>query len=157
MNTYLALKWLHIVSSVVLVGTGFGTAFYLYMVNRSGSLAAQAVVGRLVVKADLWFTTPAVIVQPLTGAWLVQTAGWRWQTPWITTALVLYAVAGLCWLPVLALQLRMANDAARAVATATPLPARYAQDTRLWERLGYPAFAAMLIIFGLMVFKPQAV
>jgi uncharacterized membrane protein len=85
----------------------------------------------------------------------MQTAGWRWQTPWITVALVLYAVAGLCWLPVLALQLRMARDAANAWNNATPLPARYAHDARLWERLGYPAFAAMLIIFGLMVFKPS--
>eukprot|EP01034_Spumella_vulgaris_P002192 gene2192-2855_t len=67
MNTYLVLKTLHIISSVFLVGTGLGSAFYLFFANRSGSVAAQAVVGRLVVRADWWFTTPAVIVQPLTG------------------------------------------------------------------------------------------
>jgi uncharacterized membrane protein len=27
LDTYLALKWLHIVSSVLLVGTGFGSAY----------------------------------------------------------------------------------------------------------------------------------
>ena len=74
MNTYLVIKWLHIVSSVLLAGTGFGSAFYLFFANRSGSLAAQAVVARLVKRADLWFTTPAVIVQPVTGVWLAMTA-----------------------------------------------------------------------------------
>ena len=68
MNAYLLVKWLHIVSSVVLVGTGFGSAFYLFFANRCASLEARAVVARLVVRADLWFTTPAVIAQPLTGS-----------------------------------------------------------------------------------------
>ena len=75
MNTYLVLKTLHIISSVLLVGTGLGSAFYLFFANRSGSVAAQAVVGRLVVRADWWFTTPAVIVQPLTGIAMAHMAG----------------------------------------------------------------------------------
>lgn len=75
MNTYLIVKWLHILSSVLMVGTGFGSAFYMFFANRSGSVAAQAVVSRLVVRADWWFTTPAVIFQPLSGLWLVQQAG----------------------------------------------------------------------------------
>ena len=41
MNTYLIVKWLHILSSVVLVGTGFGTAFYLFFANRSGVVATE--------------------------------------------------------------------------------------------------------------------
>ncbi|WP_131728612.1 DUF2269 family protein, partial [Achromobacter xylosoxidans] len=35
MNAYLTIKTLHILSSVLLVGTGFGTAFYLFFANRS--------------------------------------------------------------------------------------------------------------------------
>ena len=42
MNTYLVLKWLHIVSSVLMVGTGLGSAFYMFFTNRSGSVPAQA-------------------------------------------------------------------------------------------------------------------
>ena len=67
MSAYPVLKWLHVLSSVVLVGTGFGTAYFMYFANRSASVPAQAVVTRLVVRADLWFTTPAVVLQPLTG------------------------------------------------------------------------------------------
>ena len=111
MNTYLVLKTLHIISSVLLVGTGLGSAFYLFFANRSGSVAAQAVVGRLVVRADWWFTTPAVIVQPLTGIAMAHMAGWPITTPWLALSIALYLLAGACWLPVVAIQLRMARMA----------------------------------------------
>lgn len=154
MNTYLVIKWLHIVSSVLLAGTGFGSAFYLFFANRSGSLAAQAVVCRLVKRADLWFTTPAVIVQPITGVWLAQQAGWALDTPWLLVSLILYVLAGACWLPVLWLQLRMSAMADDALARGQALTPRYWQYARWWEALGYPAFLAVLVVFYLMVNKP---
>ena len=155
MNTYLIIKWLHILSSVLMVGTGFGSAFYMFFANRSGSLAAQAVVSRLVVRADWWFTTPAVIFQPISGLWLASQAGWSWTTTWVLLTLVLYTVAGLCWLPVVALQLDMARMATKAHEEGSTLPDAYWKKARLWERLGYPAFLAMLGVYFLMVYKPQ--
>lgn len=154
MNAYLLLKFIHVVSSVVLVGTGFGTAFYLYRANRSDSLEARVIVARNVVLADWLFTTPAVIVQPLTGLWLAHLAGWPLSTPWLAAAIALYLVAGACWLPVVWLQIEMKRMAEAALATAVPLPARYRRFARCWEALGYPAFAAMLAVFALMVMKP---
>ena len=154
MNTYLVLKWLHIVSSVLLVGTGFGTAFFLFFANRQPSLQARAVVCRLVVRADLWFTTPAVLVQPATGMALAQLAGWPLSTPWLKASIVLYLLAGACWLPVLWLQLRMQRLVQDALATGQALPPAYVRSQRAWEWLGYPAFAAMLAVFFLMVVKP---
>lgn len=155
MSLYLTLKWLHILSSVLLVGTGFGTAFYLFFANRSGQVAAQAVVSRLVVRADWWFTTPAAVFQPVSGIALAHMAGWPLTSTWIVLSLVLYAFAGALWLPVVFMQLRMARIAAQAHADGQDcLPPAYGQLARRWEWLGYPAFVAMLIVFGLMVFKP---
>ena len=154
MNTYLVLKTLHIISSVLLVGTGLGSAFYLFFANRSGSVAAQAVVGHLVVRADWWFTTPAVIVQPLTGIAMAHMAGWPITTPWLALSIALYLLAGACWLPVVAIQIRMARMAQAAHAAGTPLPAQYVRLQRWWEGLGYPAFIAMAVVFALMVNKP---
>ena len=151
---YLLLKYVHILSSVVLVGTGFGTAYYMFFANRSGNVAAQAEVARLVVRADWWFTTPAVIVQPLSGLAMMQLAGWPWHTPWLLLSAGLYLLAGACWLPVVALQIRMARLARAAAGQDAPLPAEYRRLSRRWEWLGYPAFIAMLAVYYLMVNKP---
>ncbi|KQX91349.1 hypothetical protein D9M68_462140 [compost metagenome] len=155
MNTYLVLKWLHIVSSVLMVGTGLGSAFYMFFANRSGSVPAQAVVSRLVVRADWWFTTPTVILQPVTGFALAHMAGWPLSTPWLALSLGLFVLAGICWLPVVWLQIRMAALAAQAHRDAMPLPPLYRRYQRCWELLGYPAFVAMAVVFWLMVNKPQ--
>ncbi len=154
MSLYLTLKWLHILSSVVLVGTGLGSAYYLFFAHRSGQLAAQALVARLVVRADWWFTTPTVILQPLTGFALAQLGGWPLSTPWLALSVALYVVAGACWLPVVWLQLRMAAMAERALQQPSDLPPVYWRYARYWEYLGYPAFAAMVVVFYLMVAKP---
>jgi uncharacterized membrane protein len=151
---YLTVKWLHILSSVLLVGTGFGSAFYLFFANRIDDVAVRAAVARLVVRADWWFTTPTVIFQPLSGLWLVHLAGWPLSTPWIALSIGLYLFAGICWLPVVWLQIRMAKMARNSANAGTPLPAAYGRYARLWEGLGYPAFLAMLTVFYLMVEKP---
>ncbi len=152
---YLTVKFIHVLSSVALVGTGFGTAFYLFFANRSGSVAAQAVVSHWVVKADTWFTTPAVIVQPLSGFYMVYLAGFPLTTPWLMWAIGLYLLAGACWLPVVWLQLKLRDMAHIAHSRGTPLPALYSQYARWWEVLGYPAFIAMVGVFYLMVVKPS--
>jgi uncharacterized membrane protein len=154
MNTYLLVKWLHIVSSVLMVGTGLGSAFYMFFVNRSGSLPAQAVVSRLVVRADWWFTTPTVLIQPASGLLLAHLAGWPLTTPWLALSFGLFLLAGACWLPVVWLQIRMAALAQQALASQSALPPLYQRYARYWELLGYPAFVAMALVFFLMVNKP---
>jgi len=104
---YPLLKSAHILSLVLLFGTGLGSAFYKYYSDRSGNLAAIAVTNRLVVFADWLFTTPTVIIQPVTGFLLLQSLGMSWQEPWVIVSLILYAIAGGCWVPVVWLQIRM--------------------------------------------------
>ena len=154
MSAYLAMKWLHILSSVVLVGTGFGSAYYMFFANRSGDIKVQATVARLVVRADWWFTTPTVVLQPVTGFALAFMAGCPLATPWLVASMALFVLAGACWLPVVWLQIRMAAIAQAAANSGHALPAAYWRYARYWESLGYPAFAAMVAIFFLMVTKP---
>lgn len=154
MNTYLLLKYIHILSSVVLVGTGFGSAYYLFFANRTRSVEVKAEVSRLCVRADWWFTTPTVIIQPLTGFAMVYLANFPLTTPWIALSLSLYVFAGICWLPVVWLQIQMAKMAQTANAHGTTLPDRYERYRRWWEGLGYPAFVSMVGVFYLMVAKP---
>ena len=151
---YLTLKWLHILSATFLFGTGFGTAFYMFVANRSANVQAIAVVTKWVARADWWFTTPAIIIQPLSGLWMMQVAGFPLASRWIIWSIALYLVAGLCWLPVVWLQLRMRDMALVAAATDARLPERYWCYERLWSVLGFPAFGALLVVYWLMVHKP---
>lgn len=150
---YLSLKYLHILSMVLLFGTGLGSAFYKWMADRSGNLAHIAVVNRHVVLADWIFTTPTVIFQPLSGLGMVYLLGLPLATPWVAISLGLYVFAGLCWLPVVWLQIRMRNLADAALMAQTPLPAEYWRYARVWFWLGVPAFVAMVGVVFLMVFK----
>lgn len=152
---YLTTKWLHILSATFMFGTGFGTAFYMFFTNRSGNVQAIAVVTRWVARADWWFTTPAVIIQPLSGAWMMHLAGFSLEARWIFWSIGLYALAGLCWLPVLWLQLSMRDMAAIAAQNHTALPARYWRYERIWTALGFPAFTSLLGVYWLMVNKPM--
>ena len=123
------------------------------MADRSGHVAHIAVTNRHVVLADWIFTTPTVIFQPLSGAWMLHLAGVPFDTPWVLLSLGLYALAGGCWLPVVWLQIRMQRIAQDAAARGVPLPAIYGRMARAWFWLGVPAFAAMVAVVALMVFK----
>jgi uncharacterized membrane protein len=151
---YLALKTLHLVSVAVLFGTGLGIAYFMWRADRTRDVKVIAATARGVVLADILFTLPAVIAQPLTGYVLMRLAGWQFTEPWLTAAVALYAIAGACWLPVVWLQLRVRDLAIAALATNSPLPAAYRSYMRWWNSLGWPAFAAVLMIFALMVYKP---
>lgn len=153
MEAYFVLKLVHVLSATLLFGTGLGTAFFMWMAHRRGEVAAIAVTARHVVLADWLFTTPAVVAQPVTGFLLLDRLGIAWTQSWVLASLGLFAVAGLCWLPVVAIQLRVRAIAASAGSGA--LPATYFRLMRWWFRLGWPAFAAVLAVFWLMVRKPQ--
>ena len=153
---YLELKALHILSATILLGTGLGTAFFLFMANRSGNRQAMAAVSGHVVKADLYFTTPAGIIQPLTVFGLMATAGFPMQfSPlnWLGLSLLLYVVAGLSWLPVLWLQWRM-HQLACLDPEDPALPPLYWRYARAWTLLGIPGFGSLVIVFWLMTAKP---
>jgi len=154
MNAYVLLKTVHILSSTLLFGTGLGTAFFMWFTHRTGQVAAIATAARLTVLADLLFTTPAVILQPVSGLLLMRLMGFDLHAPWLQASIALYVITGACWLPVVWLQWRARNLAATAMQENTPLPPTYYRCMHVWFALGWPAFLAVLAIFWLMVAKP---
>ncbi len=154
-TAYNLLKWTHILSAFLLFGTGLGSAFYKWMADRSGDLHAQAVTGRHVVLADYLFTTPTVIYQPLSGYLLLRELGLPLSEPWVVASFGLYILAGICWLPVVYLQIQMRDLAVEALNNGRQLPTAYHQKARLWFFLGWPAFLALVLAVWLMVAKPD--
>ena len=154
MEYYLTVKWVHILSSTLLLGTGLGIAFFMWMAHLSKDAKTIASTARLVVIADTIFTAPAVVVQFGTGVWLVHMMGLSWDTFWVKTSLILFFVIGACWLPVVWLQILARNLAKQAADDGTALPPAYGRVMRWWFWLGWPAFISVIVIFWLMVHKP---
>ena len=154
MTYLLTLKLIHVLGATVLFGTGLGIAFFMWMAHRTRDAAAIAHTAGIVVVADAVFTASAVIVQPVSGAFLALALGYTLWEPWIVASLALYGLVGACWLPVVWIQARMRDLARQAAQTGTELPARYHRLFRIWFVLGWPAFIGVIAIFVLMIFRP---
>lgn len=152
--TYLALKYLHLIGAAVLFGTGMGIAFFAWfgyrMAVRNGDIGLLRGVLSLTVVADTVFTAVWAAIQPVTGGLLWHMAGGDWRSPWILWVAVTYIFVGVCWLPVVWLQIQL-RDGARAAPSVAALPASFHRRFRVWFALGWPAFAAVLVLFALMV------
>jgi uncharacterized membrane protein len=155
MLTYQLLKYVHIIGASVLLGTGAGIAFFMLMAHRMGDPVVVAGVGRIVVIADFVFTASAVLVQPITGFLLAWWVGYSLSEGWIVLSILLYLITGAFWVPVVFMQISMRDMALRAASEAKPLPAAYHRIFRRWFAFGFPAFAAVLAIFWLMIARPH--
>lgn len=151
---YLVVKWLHILSSTVLFGTGVGSAFYLLTAAVTRDVRVVAHVSRWVVRADWLFTATTAVIQPFTGWWLMRLAGMPANSLWIAWSLGLFGMAMACWLPVVWLQVRMRDVAERAHHSRSPLPPAFWRYFRWWFVLGVLALVAFLLVFWLMISKP---
>ncbi len=151
---YLTIKLIHIISATLLFGTGLGSAFYMFMAYRTGSVEVMAKTNRIVVIADFIFTAPTVIIQLLTGFYLLNYLGQSWTSTWSLSVLGLYAFVGICWLPVVWLQIWLRDRAEKLQASNQPVDSQYQYRMKVWFILGVLAFPAVIILYGFMVFKP---
>jgi uncharacterized membrane protein len=151
---YLAIEYLHVLGAIVILGTGMGIAFFMLMAHRSGDPAFIANTAAVVVTADFIFTLSAVLLQPVTGGLLMWLSSTSITEGWLMTALVLYAIAGAFWIPVVFMQIEMRDLARTAVAKGAPLPPRYFLLFRRWFLFGIPGFGSVMAILWLMIAKP---
>lgn len=154
MEPYQLVKTLHILSATVLFGTGLGIAYFFWMGGRSGDDRAALFAARASVTADFLFTLTAVIVQPLTGAWLVIESGLDPISHWLVLTYALYLIAGACWVPVVFIQIRIRNMLDAKVAGGPFDALAYRRLRGWWFALGWPAFLALIVVVHLMVVKP---
>ena len=153
-TSYFLIKLIHILSSTLLFGTGLGTAFYMWRAHRSGDVRVLMVVSKNVVLADWIFTLPTVIIQPVTGWLMIEQLGLPVSTPWIMWSIALYLLIGCCWLPVVWIQIKVAQHSAWLFNSQRSLDNRIQRLMRWWYTLGWPAFIGVIIVFYLMVVKP---
>lgn len=152
MELYPVLRLVHTLGAAVLFGSGAAIAFFMLMAWRSGERAGFALVARHVVLADWVFTASAVILQPLSGLALAHVAGWSLTAPWLLASIGLYLFIGVCWLPVVWIQMRVKRRLAET--TGPVIPKDVHRLMRIWFALGWPAFAALIALVWLMITKP---
>jgi len=155
MSAYFLIKTIHIVSATILFGTGLGIAFFMFRSWFTRDLHEKIFALRTTVLADYLFTAPAAVLQPATGAWLIWNDGFEWTDGWLLATYILYAIAAACWLPVVWIQIRLKQVVTTCLETDAPLPPEYHRLFRLWFVLGWPAFLGLVVIFFLMVMKPE--
>lgn len=153
--SFLLLKYLHVIGATVILGTGSGIAFFMLMAHLSKDVEFIARTAGVVVIADLIFTATAIVAQPVTGYLLSLESGYELSEDWLVASMVLYLVAGLFWLPVVWIQMRMRNLAMAASVAGEPLPKTYHRLFRIWFIFGFPGFGAVLAILWLMIQKPD--
>ncbi|WP_419418388.1 DUF2269 family protein [Legionella sp. D16C41] len=153
MNAYLLAKTIHIISSTILFGTGMGIAFFMFRSKYTNSLQEKYYAIRNTVLADFIFTTPAVIIQPLTGIWLIWLIGYPWNSPWLLATYTLYILIGCFWLPVVWIQIKLRNILADCLQSNSALPKKFHTLFNIWFLFGFPAFLGLIFIFYLMVAK----
>lgn len=154
MDAYQIIKTLHIISSTILFGTGIGIAFFMFCSRYAKNVHEKYYAARFTVLADYIFTTPAVILQPLTGVWLILNGGYDPMALWLKASYILYILAGAFWLPVVWIQIQLRKIAAQCAKTGAVPPSQYNRLFRVWICLGWPAFLSLIAIFYLMVAKP---
>ncbi len=151
--TFLFLKWIHILSAMLLLGAGVGSAFILWRANREGNIHAIRFALKYSILADWLFTAPPIALLTATGFLMMRINGTAFSEPWIWGSLVLFVFAGMCWLPAAVLQYWMKLAADQADDTSR-LSERFWRYERLWLYLGVAAFPAVIAILTLMIFKP---
>lgn len=148
MDAFLWVKLIHIISATILFGTGLGTAFFMLKAHLSENPEVMKVTTQTVVLADWLFTTPAVVIQLLTGLWLTSKLGIQYGSVWFVSVLVLFTLVGACWLPVVYIQIRI-----KEIMDNGDSKNDYRSLMKRWVCLGVPAFIFVLILFYLMVSK----
>jgi uncharacterized membrane protein len=150
-------KTAHILSAAVLFGTGLGIAFYCWFgyrnAMRAADIAALRATLRLTVIADAWLTAPAVVFQAVSGVVLMTLYGWPLLSAWSVAVWSLFVLTGLCWLPVVRIQVLQWREA-RGAASVSALTDVFHRRFLIWFALGVGAFAAVIAIYWLMVAKP---
>lgn len=148
--SYPLLKLIHILSATLMIGTGLGSAFYLYFTYKRATIETVRVVLKLVILADTIFTTPSVFVQLITG-WMLSSMLGLAYTNWFWVVISTSVIIFVLWVRAAFIQLRLS----RLLKEENEISEKFHSLMRTWFYLGIPSFLGSLFLYYLMVYKPM--
>mgnify|MGYP001182239694 FL=1 len=154
METYLALKSLHILGVVLFVGNIIVTGWWKVMADRTRHPAIVAFAQRQVTLTDWIFTfggSSLVVVGAYANVYLHDLP---LDAPWLVWGQAMFFLSGLLWVAILIpLQIRLAR-LARGFAGGGAIPDEYWRLNRVWLWVGILATVLPAANLYFMVFKP---
>lgn len=154
MQTYLALKSLHLLGVVLFVGNIVVTGWWKVMADRTRHPAIVAFAQRQVTLTDWIFTfggSGLVVVGAYANVYLHDLP---LDAPWLVWGQALFFLSGLLWVAILIpLQIRLAR-LARGFAGGGAIPDEYWRLNRVWLWVGILATVLPAANLYFMVFKP---
>ena len=149
--------FLHIAGAVVFLGNIVVTAAWMLMAERTRRLDVIHFSAKAVIRADLLFTLPGVLLILLNGLAMVLARWGGWgafhEVSWISLALALFTVSGIIWVAILIpVQHRMAVFSDPGDYQETPH--QFLSALRRWYFWGAIAIALPVCSLYLMVTKP---
>jgi uncharacterized membrane protein len=154
LEPYVWLKWLHVLSGAVLLGTALGTAFQFWSAHRTRKVRVVTLVARAAGRADRQILLPAMIALLVTGLGLVIVTRTPIDMTWLLASYGLLLVALGCWWMAAALLGQMRALAQESVDSGAPVRYAYHEAAKRWFVLIWPAFAAVVLVFLLMTARP---
>ena len=150
--------FLHIAGAVVFLGNIVVTAAWMLMAERSRSLNVIHFSAKAVIRADLLFTLPVVLLILLNGTAMVLARWGGWgafhEMSWISLALALFTLSGAIWVGILiTVQHRTAVCSDPSGYEGEP-PAKFLSALLRWYFWGAIAIALPVCSLYLMVTKP---
>ena len=155
MESYQALKSLHLFGVTIFLGNIIVTAFWKMLADKTRSPSVVAFSQRLVTITDFAFTSTGVLLILITGRIMATTFGEIGDLFWLTWGWRLFIASGLIWvlilIPVQIKQAKMAKN----FANQEEIPAKYWKLSKLWIVFGIIATVLPLANLYIMVFKPS--
>lgn len=145
---YLLLKLIHIISATLMIGTGLGSAFYLYVTYKRSSVSTVKDVLKFVIIADKMFTAPSVVIQLITGILLANIMQLTY-TRWFWIVISVSFIILILWLRAAFIQVKLS----KILEEENQLTDRFHKLMNIWFYLGIPSFLGSIFLYYMMVYK----
>ena len=150
--------FLHIGGAVVFLGNIIVTGGWMLMAERTRNVHVIHFSAKAVIRADLLFTLPGVLLVLMNGlAMVFDRWGGRdviYQLSWISAALWLFTASGIIWVGILIPAQHRMVVFSDPLAHPDSLPSQFSSALRRWYFWGALAIALPICSLYLMVTKP---
>lgn len=150
---YVALKYIHILSAIIMIGTTAANGLIEVRAFRREDAQLSAFTMEIVMLFNHVFMLPSLIILPASGLLLALDAGFPLNSPWLLYSILLVIGLWAAFIIGHGMEKRMSRLAAASAKRGEKLPAGYYQIFNRGKWVGIFATVAALLILYMMIAK----